>query len=600
MCPRVRVILRCLQWRELVGACRRVPARLLAPRHVSGHSFLACGFAKGEPAGVFSSGILGERRTDETVQIESPSGIRVQPGFSGAPVWDEHARGIVGMVVSSWKETEARAAFVIPSGVLISASGDRLRLASSVGPFGALTGGLSRRKLLEDFLKNYLGTPEHPAPFGGRDAELERLDEWLDHAERPYILIAAPAGRGKSALLAHWAIEVAESNRADVVLVPIDMRFASDQLSDVNGIVNDRLRFLLPETAGLSEQELRAVLFEGREAGERPLLLVFDSLDQASGWRPEHDLDIPPYSVPGIRVLVSARLVADRNGSAWLRDLGWQNLAETMTIGTLDRHGIREVLVSLKVKDAETDRADDLIAAVHEASDGGDPLLVGLFAEAIGPGGFVQADRLPELGVGLNAYFDAWWDAQRSFANSQGRDAAQEADRASLVFDLLACARGPLTVDELCQLTGIPSANIVSERLREFGRWVIAVGADNRGQRTYSFAHPRLREYWRDPTNERMTVRARQQTVESLLTFCEAQLHRLLEGANPTTASPYALRYYATHLEKEQADYQQFDALVCREWWHAHRAVSGSNETFPQRRLVRVGSGRATDGLSRR
>src|SRR5690242_3641628 len=62
---------------------------------------------------------------------------------------------------------------------------------------------------VQDFLHYYLGAQDQPAPFGGRDAELQHLDDWLadPHAPR-YALVTAPAGRGKSALLAQWIYRV--------------------------------------------------------------------------------------------------------------------------------------------------------------------------------------------------------------------------------------------------------------------------------------------------------------------------------------------------------------------------------------------------------
>ena len=59
---------------------------------------------------------------------------------------------------------------------------------------------------IQQFLIEYLGTPEHPVPFGGRAADIAYLDEWLaDSQAPPYLLLASPAGRGKSALLARWS-----------------------------------------------------------------------------------------------------------------------------------------------------------------------------------------------------------------------------------------------------------------------------------------------------------------------------------------------------------------------------------------------------------
>src|ERR1700686_3634450 len=59
---------------------------------------------------------------------------------------------------------------------------------------------------VKNFLVEYLGLSNHPVPFGGRTEDLARLDAWLDDPEAPpYLLLAAPAGRGKSALLARWS-----------------------------------------------------------------------------------------------------------------------------------------------------------------------------------------------------------------------------------------------------------------------------------------------------------------------------------------------------------------------------------------------------------
>jgi prophage DNA circulation protein len=43
----------------------------------------------------------------------------VQPGFSGTPVWDEKEKGVVGMIVAAEKQLDIRAAFVIPTGMLV-------------------------------------------------------------------------------------------------------------------------------------------------------------------------------------------------------------------------------------------------------------------------------------------------------------------------------------------------------------------------------------------------------------------------------------------------------------------------------------------------
>jgi V8-like Glu-specific endopeptidase len=211
-----------LLWAPGVGSA--LPAvRLVVPEALAGRRFDVCGFPGGEPAGVWAHGTLGQRRANQTVQVQGEgAGVRVQPGYSGAPVWDPRERGVVGMVVSAWRDAAAQAAFVIPVDALVAVAAGRLRATPSTRrPFEALSAGVSPRSPLVAFLTNYLGTPERPAPFGGRERELDQLDLWLGDAERPYRLVAASAGQGKSALLAHWALEVAANGRADVVMAPI-------------------------------------------------------------------------------------------------------------------------------------------------------------------------------------------------------------------------------------------------------------------------------------------------------------------------------------------------------------------------------------------
>ena len=44
---------------------------------------------------------------------------------------------------------------------------------------------------IQSFLVEYLGTPEHPVPFGGRDAALAELDTWLADESPPYLLLTS-------------------------------------------------------------------------------------------------------------------------------------------------------------------------------------------------------------------------------------------------------------------------------------------------------------------------------------------------------------------------------------------------------------------------
>ena len=61
---------------------------------------------------------------------------------------------------------------------------------------------------LVGFLDEYFGV-SHDTPFGGRERELQALDDWLIHPTHNVALVVSEAGRGKSALLTQWAARVA-------------------------------------------------------------------------------------------------------------------------------------------------------------------------------------------------------------------------------------------------------------------------------------------------------------------------------------------------------------------------------------------------------
>lgn len=86
-----------------------------------GHTFRAFGFPAAYDDGVWTSGRLLERVSGGWVQIEDvkKTGFRVQPGFSGGPVWDEQLNGVVGITVAADMQTETKVAFIIPTQILI-------------------------------------------------------------------------------------------------------------------------------------------------------------------------------------------------------------------------------------------------------------------------------------------------------------------------------------------------------------------------------------------------------------------------------------------------------------------------------------------------
>jgi hypothetical protein len=99
------------------------PAPLAAPQSMMDHPFRAHGFPTGRPNGVMATGVLRGATGPgwEWVQLEDvkAQGYRVEGGFSGAPVWDDQERAVVGMVVAEDRgNPQAKAAAMIPVEVL--------------------------------------------------------------------------------------------------------------------------------------------------------------------------------------------------------------------------------------------------------------------------------------------------------------------------------------------------------------------------------------------------------------------------------------------------------------------------------------------------
>jgi S1-C subfamily serine protease len=87
-----------------------------------GHSFRIFGFPQGHDVGVWATGELRDAQATGWIQMEAIQvpGYQVEPGFSGAPVWDDSLQGVAGMAIAAERKREGvKAAFMIPTKVLV-------------------------------------------------------------------------------------------------------------------------------------------------------------------------------------------------------------------------------------------------------------------------------------------------------------------------------------------------------------------------------------------------------------------------------------------------------------------------------------------------
>ena len=100
------------------------PIQLIRANNIWQHPFRIFGFPKGHNDGVWATGVLRDGQGKGWVQLEDSkvTGYRIEPGFSGAPIWDETLVGVVGMAVAAEKRREdIKTAFMIPTDVVIEA-----------------------------------------------------------------------------------------------------------------------------------------------------------------------------------------------------------------------------------------------------------------------------------------------------------------------------------------------------------------------------------------------------------------------------------------------------------------------------------------------
>ncbi len=440
---------------------------------------------------------------------------------------------------------------------------------------------------VQNFLEYYLGTQDHPAPFGGRASDLAALDTWLDDpAAPPYASLIAPAGRGKSALLAHWVTRLASPRESEetvhVVYFPISIRYETNREPVVFASLAARMAHIYGEkvTQAVDAQQYRGVFSDYLRRtppnGGR-VLVVLDGLDEAAGW--EAGADLFPTVAPGhLRVIVAARpLALDKDETAWLNRLGWEmpNRAQRISLAGLDREGVRDVLSQMgNPLDALATKID-LISRLYELS-AGDPLLVRLYVEALLPQGAQAAtltpDDLAKLQPGLEAYFKRWFEEQQKL---WGAAKPLQDKTVRGLLNLCAAALGPLKKDDVLALAPdiVEDSGLLDEAVATVNRFIIGDGLAS----GYVFSHPRLAEYFA----AKLTDRERQAWQARFLQYGRDTLTALENKTLlPKNAPAYVVQYYGAHLAQAKAPATDFYALVCESWLRAWEWLEGTPAGF--------------------
>ena len=315
------------------------------------------------------------------------------------------------------------------------------------------------------FTEEYLVSETGPVPFGGRDLELNRLDAWLVGPNAPpRMLVTAPAGRGKSALLVQW-MKILQSGGVSgpagwqLAFMPISIRVSTNRPEVFYEGLARRLAEIIGEA--LPSEAIRdgdgfryAVrdLLDRIAGSDRRVIIVIDGLDEALQGRFDAAI-LPVVLPPNLRILLSARWqVGDSDSKGWLKRLGWDCgvKVESFELDRLKANGIADVLVNLGAPVDIVTREPDLIERLAVLTDG-EPLLVRYYAEDlwqfIGKGARVTRPVLDQLQPGFSSYFEHFdrqqelWREEKIGIDPQAVDRVTPEQRPVVLGEALASAK---------------------------------------------------------------------------------------------------------------------------------------------------------------
>jgi hypothetical protein len=380
--------------------------------------------------------------------------------------------------------------------------------------------------------------------FVGREDALSKLDKFLTQTEKKYLTITAPAGFGKTALLANWI-----AMRQDEGYF---IAYHFFQRDDITRSVSNAYRNLLRQlhdyyessdkSLPTNEDELRdklRYLLENYEVREnKPLVIVVDGLDEAT---PERSLSLfLPQPLPkGLYVIVSVRVneeeKLDNVPTQVTQKLDLNPLLSPTIADWLRRAGNGELLTLAQEA--------TFVAQVCDRTEGIPLFLKYLIDELVevAQQGEESAIRktLAATPKGFADYIRQQYQALDQLEDWRSRPDLRK------IFYFLTIAKGELSSDDLVELMGESPVGLpwrVSRwfKIRQLEDCLV-----------FSFAHSTLAEQFAIlPEIKKNTEKSQKELIK----YCaDWQEHH----------SRYALRHYAEHL-REAKHWEDLYAIARR------------------------------------
>lgn len=442
------------------------------------------------------------------------------------------------------------------------------------------------RRLIQRFIRSYLGSDENPVPFGGRQSQLAKMNAWFSDVSAPQnLLITADAGRGKTALLVRWLEQL--DTKVQKIFLPISIRYETNRPAFFYQALAARLAEIAGETLTTSATDAAAHYRERvieycdlLESRNEPCLLVIDGLDEANGWSFSESV-IGDVCSSTMRIVAAARLmIGDADERGWLRRLGWSNRgdeAASILIPPLNNVEIADVLRFSNPQFEILSQNQEILSLLEHLTLG-DPLLLTYYVEDLHA--LTSTDQQSVLEhlsgktEGFGAFFDDWLLKQGGLVSQHG--AAIEDQAIKKILAILASALGPLSMRDMEQLVARAFGNdtlISRDTLQPLRRFIIGDGNAN----GFALCHPKLRDFLRKDyfggssivtTADAAFLSWGQETIAALRN----------KVGDMALSSRYLRRHFAQHLNEADVGLDAYFDLLDLGWrkaWEADQEGDG-------------------------
>eukprot|EP00727_Mastigamoeba_balamuthi_P007200 m51a1_g310 hypothetical protein (2394) ;mRNA; f:402502-410085 len=309
-----------------------------------------------------------------------------------------------------------------------------------------------QRALAEERGRQDAAIAEHTLAFVGRREQLERLARWADGPGTGALLLAGPAGVGKSALAAEFARRYQEARAGSTLVVPVfvpargSLRRLLWRLCAELAVAAGEQR--LPELSAGARELSRELERLAEAASYRArVLLVVDGADQLDAAEDRaHALEWLPAALR-CKALVSA--AADSEPARVLGARAAAARVDLAPLELLERRLLVRARLAAYGKKLDEGAMNDQMRALLRKPDAGRPLYLCVAADELRACGVFEdlTERVRALQGTLPRLLD---DVLARVERDHGRALVAQALAA------LACARGGLRVDELLALLRRP------------------------------------------------------------------------------------------------------------------------------------------------